>query len=220
MSRSGLLRHFVPAALVACGAISFSAAGCVEAEGRFYVDRTCIKKGDGTLECEDLYIPSVNVGYARCSDLSIACPDSDPLLACEVVEVEGEFTTACHEGLYVGVLLVNAMEPSLNNDANFNDVETSNIFVSGYDVRLDNGVSERTFVYNASASVPPALGETGIFVQVVPLGDDGQEVLEEAAAAGITSGFAGVRFYGRTSGGIDVETPEFFLAVTFAQVGL
>jgi hypothetical protein len=218
MSRSGLLRHFVPAALVACGALSFSAAGCVEAEGRFYVDRTCIKNEDGTLECEEFYTSSVNVGYARCSDLSIACPDSDPLLACEVVEVEGEFTTVCHEGLYVGVLLINAMDPSLENSGNFNDVETSRIFVSGYDVRLDTGISEKTFIYNSSASIAPGNGETSIFVQVVPLGDDGQEVLQEAAEAGVTSGFAGVRFYGRTSGGIDVETPEFFLPVTFSAV--
>jgi hypothetical protein len=219
MSRSGLLRHFVPAALVACGAISLSAAGCVEAEGRFFVDRTCLKEGDGTLDCEQ-YVSSINVAYARCGDLSFTCPEGNPLLACETIEVEGELATVCHEGLYVGVLMVNAMTPSTENQGNFNDVETSTIFVSGYDVRLDNGVSERTFVYNASASIAPGRGETDIFVQVVPLGDDGQAVLEEAEAAGITSGFAGVRFYGRTSGGIDVETPEFFLAVTFAQLSL
>jgi hypothetical protein len=225
MSRSGLLRHFVPAALVACGAISISAAGCVEAEGRFYVDSTCFKEGDGTLDCEQ-YVSSINVAYVRCDDLDEVslspCPSEagNQLRACETLEVDGELASVCQEGLYVGVLLVNAMTPSTDNLANFNDVETSTIFVSGYDVRLDNGVSERTFVYNASASVAPGRGETAIFVQVVPLGDDGQAVLEEAEAAGVTSGFAGVRFYGRTSGGIDVETPEFFLAVTFAQQSL
>ena len=217
MSRSGLLRYFVPAALVACGAISFSAAGCVEAEGRFYVDRTCIKTTDG-YECEELYNSSISVDYVRCSDISLGCPASNPIFSCEVIEDGGKLIRVCDDGLTVGVVLINAMETSIENEGNFNTVETSKILVSGYDVRLDNGVAERTFIYNAAASVSPGNGETSITVQVVPLGDDGQEELQEAADAGITSGFAGVRFYGRTSGGIDVETPEFFLPVTFAPL--
>ena len=217
MSRSGLLRYFVPAALVACGALSFSAAGCVEAEGRFYVDRTCVKTAAG-FECEDFFTSSISVDYVRCSDISLSCPDSNPIFACEVIEDGGEFIRICNDGLTVGVVLINAMASSIENDGNFNTVETSKILVSGYDVRLDNGVAERIFIYNAAASVSPDYSETSISVQVLPLGDDGQEVLQEAADAGIISGFAGVRFYGRTSGGIDVETPEFFLPVTFAPL--
>ncbi len=219
MSRSGLLRYFVPAALVACAALSFSAAGCVEAEGRFYVDRTCIKTIAG-LECLDEFLSTISVDYVRCGDFSFGCgAAADQLLACEVVKDGSKPAVFCNDGLTVGVVLINAMDISLEDPGNFNNVETGKILVSGYDVRLDNGVSERTFIYNAAASVSPGgNSETSLSVQLVPLGDDGQEVLQEAADSGITAGFAGVRVYGRTSGGIDVETPEFFIPVTFAPL--
>ena len=105
--------------------------------------------------------------------------------------------------------------PISEQPVNNNDVETSTVILHSYDLRYisddaDLGGADSTV--QVTAPVPPE--ETAnVFLRF--LSADAATALGSAVEPGSTSSLiVGVRFYGRTTGGLEVETPETFLGVT------
>lgn len=191
MNRSRMTR-IVAATSILFGALVASGSGCVEAEARFYAQDFCPgPNSEGVVECTDQTVASYNV--------STACID-DSCLA---------------EGATIYIKVVNRLSPSLDSAANHNDVETSDILLSGYDVRLNTGSGEEEYAYNVTGLVPVE-GEAVFGIQLLPLGAEGTQILQSIDEGGeAVAGWAGVRVYGRTTGGLEVETPEAFVPVNF-----
>jgi hypothetical protein len=179
--------------LVALPTLALSSSGCVEAESRFFVASFCPPITAESTECE-FQVIDVGVYLDECNPATGECP-----------------------GGRLAALLVNNMQSS-EGLVNNNDVETGDIIVTGYDVRLNNGLGgEETFIFNAYATIPAESFE-GLLInfQVIPVGGAARDLLDDVnSSADPVAGFAGVRFYGRTTGGLEVETPEAFLPVTF-----
>jgi hypothetical protein len=182
--------------LVALPTLALSGGGCVEAESRFFISKFC---------------PSLSVEDAECDEVSI----SDVSFA--VGNVCNPATDLCEARL--SAELVNRIVSSRESDSNNNDVETSDIVITGYDVRLNNGRGgEETFIFNTSGIIL-AEGDQGIArqdFQLIPPNEAAFGLLDDVRAGGEpVAGFAGIRFYGRTTGGLEVETPEAFLSITY-----
>ena len=190
MNRSRMTRVVAASCLVVGALFAFS-GGCVEAEGRFYADRFCpAPNEDGTFECDDKFISGFEIS----------------------AECLGE---SCFAAGAIGFLRVsNAMPSSLALKQNYNDVETSTILLTGYDVRVNTGSEETEYAYNVSGFVAPDGGETIFGVQLIPLGSEAADLLGTVGPDG-AAGWAGIRVYGRTTGGLDVETPETFVPLNF-----
>jgi hypothetical protein len=179
--------------LVALPILALSGGGCVEAESRFFVASFCPQITAETTDCE-FQVVDWPVRLGLCNPATNDCVDGR-----------------------LGVLLVNRMVSSLNQ-ANNNDVETGDIIVTGYDVRLNNGLGgEETFIFNSYATIPAEADEgLPMSFQLIPVNEAAEGLLAEVNSQGESvAGFAGVRFYGRTTGGLEVETPEAFLPITF-----
>jgi hypothetical protein len=198
MSRSSAraIRTVAGLILVALPTLVLSGAGCVEAESRFFVANFCPPITEESAECE-IAFSAVALGFSGCNVATEICAGPSTVLSAR---------------------LINRMTSSLEGDVNNNDVETGDIIVTGYDVRMNNGLGrEETFIFNGYGLIPPGDEEgTQFGFQLLPLNSEGFAMLEDVNASGeVAAGFAGVRFYGRTTGGLEVETPEAFLSVTF-----
>ncbi len=101
-----------------------------------------------------------------------------------------------------------------------NGVETSNIIIYEYDISFSDG-SSRTQAIGASVEADAADGSSGLDGGVLAMGitlfdAPGLESHAEqarASANGQIETVAGVIVRGRTTGGIEVETPEFFFPI-------
>jgi len=174
--------------LSAVGAVSFG--GCVEAESRFYVGAMVPPDDEGNCPGEVEGIKSKRA-YGECSDGTCS-------------------GFAC-------LILNNGIVSSIATESNNNQVETSaitvyrvdysyawpdgsheeslNVFLTvdagGADEPSGQGYALDLFTPAASAAIAPSVPE-GVRIDVV----------------------IGLIFYGRTSGGLEVETPETFIPVT------
>lgn len=159
-------------------------SACVEAEGRFYV-------------------LLVNSAGSVCSG-SLDCSATEGI-------TRGQFDkTGCAGNCQYGVVVTlrNEMHSSLESQANHNDVETSRILVTSYDISYSNG--------------SPGLNNVAWNATIDPEANTcGGLVLLDAATVDASLGevIATVKFYGRTTGGLDVETPEFSFSVTVTNDG-
>ncbi len=191
MNRSRMTR-VVAATCLVLGALGFSASGCVEAEGRFFVDQFCPLNEEGDeVDCnDDTYVPGFAVPADCVGDSCFA------------------------EGGLVFLQVRNEMVSSLKFKQNYNNIETSTIILTGYDVRVNTGAEETEYAYNYSGQVAPDGGKTEMVVQLIPLGKEAADLLGTVPDEG-SAGWAGIRVYGRTTGGIEVETPEVFVPINF-----
>lgn len=193
MSRSTAraVRTFAGLMLVALPTLALSGGGCVEAESRFFISKFC---------------PEI-IDEANC-DIAIA------ELSFPVSAVCNPATGLCDARL--SAELINRIASSRTSLSNNNFIETSDIVITGYDVRLNNGLGgEETFIFNSYGTVFVEEATQQGF-QLIPPNEVAFELLDDVRAEGEpVAGFAGIRFYGRTTGGLEVETPEAFLSITY-----
>lgn len=97
-----------------------------------------------------------------------------------------------------------------------NGVETSNVLIYEYDISLDGGAAAThpisTFVSAAGADSNPqeSGGQSTTRIQLASSG----ELLDIGGGLGqgeAAESVAGIKLYGRTTGGIELETNEFFI---------
>lgn len=179
------LVHRVLGVALSVATCSVAAGGCVEAEGRLYIelftdpvpDEGCKLSTDESTAFDIVDCSSA----ANCSDTSFAC-----------AQVQSQLT------------------PSLENDSNNNKVETSTTILYQYELRyIANGVDMGgvTQLNNITAKVEP-LGE--VTVPVVLISPEAGDILAAELPSGTSDLVVGLRFYGRTTGGLEIETPETF----------
>lgn len=179
-------------AVLTFGTIGIMSGACVEAEGRLYIDRFSAPGEDG---CE-----AEPEGFSSRS--SIQCIDG----VCQAASL-------C-------VLVKNQMTSSLENPSNYNNVETSTVILHSYDLRYisdDADLGDADTTVQVTAPVEPDGGTANVFLRF--LSSEAAAALGSAVEPGSTSSLiVGVRFYGRTTGGLEVETPETFLGVTITSI--
>jgi len=169
--------------VVAAGG-ALSVGGCIEAEARFFVE--C---ATGPVECT-----------ASCD--SPPAQGSFNAAACGVTQ-DGAATGVC--GYEIAFVIENGMVSSLDFEANNNRAETSEIIIYAYDLRID-GVDT------------PAVEGATILVAVEPEGKVCVPLTiisgsVDVGATGVVNTIAAVKFYGRTTGGLEVETPEQYVSI-------
>jgi len=172
-----------------------AASSCAEAEARFYIE--CAATSD-SCGCDE------ETGQLAAGAFNRA--------ACDV-NSDGITAGVC--GYQVNFVLKNNMFSSLDSQANNNQVETSRITIYAYDLTIESDGGSFVSVQEGAmlASVTP---EGGIVCVPLPLfvGDP------TGGAGGQVNAIAAVRFYGRTTGGLEVETPEqFFPFVVYDAPG-
>jgi hypothetical protein len=100
-----------------------------------------------------------------------------------------------------------------------NGVETSNVIFSEYEISFSDG-SSRTQAIGVGISADDADGSSGfnggqLAASITVFDADGLAAAQQQAAdqGGQMETVAGIIFRGRTTGGLDVDTPEFFFPV-------
>lgn len=184
MAWSRWLKRFAGVSVAGIATATLASSACVEAEARFYVE--CVSDLCG---CDDTQIPEGSFNAA----------------ACEFDEA-GEPTGDC--GYTASFVLTNQMISSLDFEANNNEVETSEIIIYSADITFESNGGDFQDAIGATllAAVPP---EASICLPVVFFaGNPGVGVGE------VVNVIATVKFYGRTTGGLEVETPEQFFPIT------
>lgn len=118
-------------------------------------------------------------------------------------------------GNTAAICLQNKIKSSRNGG-----VETSNIVLREYTISFSEGGAGETRVVAGSLSADSADGSTGLQGSIIsmPIALFGaaelQAITDSAlAAGGTTQVTASVIFRGRTTGGMDVDTPEWFFPV-------
>jgi hypothetical protein len=112
------------------------------------------------------------------------------------------------------VCLLNKIKSSRDNG-----VETSNVVVYEYEISLGGGTATRPVFVTVSADTDTGSAqlEGGIFPLQITLAGSGLEGDLNAEAAATSSGViqevATVIVRGRTTGGLEVDTPEFYVPV-------
>lgn len=188
-------RFGIAGLFLVAGGIGLTAAGCVEAEGRFYIQRICTPDPTGTdFTCDpSLYVPEV---YGQ--------------FGCVGSECVGEIYAGYGSG--VRTYVVNGMTPSRSFEGNNNRVETSIILLTDYDVSVSDS-SGVVMEWNSpcNGSIPPTIDATGDELSeagFVVLTNDLMQSLDASASSGQElSLIVGLKLYGRTTGGLEVETP-------------
>lgn len=176
--------------LSAVSAVSFG--GCVEAEARFYIEK--------------MVPPEVEDGVAKCP------AESEDLLkrADAVCDASGCAGIAC-------LVVRNGIVSSLESSASNNKVETSDIQIYRMDLSYawSGGAHEETvnvmsFV-DAGNSDEPGLSGYGLEVFTPTAAS---EFISSTASGTSVDLVIGVTLFGRTTGGLEVESPEAFVPVT------
>ena len=169
-------------------ALTVLASSCAEAEARFFIE--CTQAPDG----ED----------CGC-DAGGLSEGSYNTAGCTATET-GELAGAC--GYSVSVVFSSGMTASLESPANLNGVETGTIIIDSVDISFE--------------STGPAIDSlTGlaVFAPLTPGGSACVEIGMVVGDIGLAAGeyanvIATVKGYGRTTGGLEVETPEVFIPFT------
>ncbi len=175
-------------AVITFGSIGIMSGACVEAEGRIFIEKF------------------VAPGDAGCGSEDETAFNSRTFVEC--------FDGAC-VGSARCAHVANHMVPSLDNESNNNGVETSIVILHSYDLRyisddVDLGTADATVQITAPVE-PDAFSS----ISLSYLTAEASAALGSAIESGATSSLIiGVRFYGRTTGGLEVETPETFMGVT------
>ena len=165
-----------------------AASSCAEAEGRFYVE--CALSGAAE-EC-------------GCGETTGLAGGSFNRSACDF-NSDGISRGVC--GYSTTFVLKNNMISSLDIEANNNEVETSRITIYAYDLTIesDGGSFENVQGGTLLSTVEPNSGSTCIGLPIFA-GDPG------GAGGEPINAIATIKFYGRTTGGLEVETPEQFFS--------
>lgn len=177
--------------LVTFAAVGVMAGGCVEAEGRIFIETIYPLNKEGICTAEPEVI--TDRGYVVCDD------------------------THCAGG--VCALVRNQMTSSIENGSNNNNVETSVVVLHSYDLRyIADGIDLSAADNTVQITVAAQPDETSQPVFITFLGAEASETVAASAPTGYTDLIVGVRFYGRTTGGLEVETPETFIGVTVEKL--
>lgn len=183
MALSRWAQSLAGVSLVVGASAAFSVGGCVEAEARFFVQ--CATQVETCSDCGE----NVSEGSFN----TAACSETET----------GTLAGVC--GYEIGFVLTSGMLSSNDFEANNNRTETSIITVYAYDIRVDGadvaGVEGATVLH----SIPPE-GTICIPLTLV----SGQS---DVGTDGVVNAIAAVKFYGRTTGGLEVETPEQFFPI-------
>jgi hypothetical protein len=178
-------------AVVTFVSIGVMSGGCVEAEGRIFIEQIYPLNDEFVCTVEPEVI--TDRGYVRCDD------------------------TTCGGGLCMKVR--NQMTSSIENPSNNNNVETAIVILHSYDLRyIADGIdlSEADTTVQITVAAQPDESSQPVFVSF--LSGDAASTLAASAPEGLTDLIVGVRFYGRTTGGLEVETPETFVGVTVEKI--
>ncbi|NUP10268.1 MAG: hypothetical protein HOW73_29815 [Polyangiaceae bacterium] len=177
--------------LLALVVATLGSSSCAEAEGRFYVKCRLPFGSDECNACDGDGVQQ-SEGSFNAAGCGIA-EDGRPMGAC---------------GYAATLVIENQMLSSLEIEANHNQVETSNITIYAVDISFESNGGSFQSVEGATilANVPPG----GVFCDNLLLfsGDGG------VAPGDVVNVVAGIKYYGRTTGGIEVETPEQFISFT------
>jgi hypothetical protein len=162
---------------------------CVEDEGMFYVTK---------------------LGFP---DLGRGCEDAFPDAAYAFNVVVRDRNVAFAENL-VRLCMNNKMKSSRRNG-----VETSNIIVSEVEISFSDGGGRRQAVIGLLAadaedgSTGISKPEPSVIFEAFTVDEFNNYVAQAASAGGVFETVASVRVFGRTTGGMDVDTPEYFFPV-------
>lgn len=187
---SRIVTKFV-GAVVTFAAIGVLSGGCVEAEGRIFIETIYPLNDEGICTAEPEVI--TDRGYVVCDD------------------------TGCFGG--VCALVRNQMTSSIDNASNNNNVETSVVVLHSYDLRyIADGIDLSTADTTIQITVSAQPDETSQPVFITFLSGEASQQVAASAPQGYSDLIVGVRFYGRTTGGLEVETPETFIGVTIDKL--
>lgn len=173
------------AGLVGAGLV---ASSCAEAEGRFIIECS-LKPG----ECAD------------CEGAEQALTGQYNVAGCLPDGKGGTRGTCGYDAQFV---VRNQMVSSLTINANHNDVETSKIIVTSADISFDTdgqtitGVNGETLLGEIEPDNFTCLTASNLF--------GGVDLAEQESLNVIMT----LKIYGRTTGGLDVETPTQYFAVS------
>jgi hypothetical protein len=181
------------------GTIVGGTQACIEAEGELYITNVLQPTDPSTTDaCGEIgtAIVGVNAGLVTNS------------IGTETVVDRSEIPA------YALLCVQNHMRSRSDNG-----VETSNVILYQYDVTLSSGGGTRTQAVSGSVAASDSNGVSGFDGSHTSMPTElmtGSEVADAAAGA---SGFsavevvATVKYYGRTTGGLEVETPDFFVPI-------
>lgn len=183
-SALGWARRFTLASLFGGLTAVGALSACVEAEARFFV------------KC---------VGECACAPNEQAITGSFNLAACGVDE-DNLPLGFC--GYSTVVTLESGIRSSLETEANNNRVETSEIILYAVDVSIESNSSDVDSLsaegITVNGSIPP---DGTLCIATTFLSDASADVAEDQSVDALIS----LKFYGRTTGGLEVETPYQYL---------
>lgn len=178
------------------GAMLANASGCVEAEARFYIERVCTPD------------PTSTNGDPTC-DPSYYVPAVDGRFSCLAGNCIGAIDLGYANG--VRTYVYNGMTSSLENQSNNNKVETSDILLTEYVVEVsDDGGTILAWNTPSNGVIPPTdpgSDERSEAAFVILTNDLMSELDGRAASGEELSLIVGLELHGRTTGGLEVETP-------------
>lgn len=166
-------------------ALGVGTSSCAEAEGRFFI--RCISDAEG------------------CSCETQVAEGSFNAAACGLTEAGDPMGTCGYSASFV---LFNGMISSLDFEANNNKVETSEIIVHTVDLSFESngGTLESQTGIPMYGLISP---ESETCLTLGLLGGDADIGEGDIANVVVT-----VKFYGRTTGGLEVETPTQYVPFT------
>lgn len=168
---------------------SLGVGACVEAEGMVYAYG--LAGGPDLDDCDEVFSAAANVQRI----------------------IRGE------DGAFIDLNTTSICLQNKIKSNRLNGVETSNVILYEYDISFSNGTSRTqatTNVIPADAADGSAGLEGGQLNKSITIFDaDGLNTAyaDAEGAGGQTETVAGIVFRGRTTGGIDIDTPEFFFPV-------
>jgi hypothetical protein len=172
--------------------VTASVSACVEDEGMFYAYQLAVIEGDD-VTCGQDFASHAPVVATTVLDLGYT-------------SVSGNTTFVCVQ---------NKIKSNRNGG-----VETSNIVLRQYTLSLNGGAASSPRVVSGTVSADGANGSSGLEGGALPARVDifeadqlTQALAEAAAKGGSTQYVATVAFEGRTTGGLDVDTPEWSFPV-------
>lgn len=189
MARARFSKLMAAATLIG-GAASVSA--CVEDEGMFYAYQLAIIQGGG-FSCDEEFRAVSDVNIFTLADRG-------------VVVVAGNATAVCVQ---------NKIKSNRNGG-----VETSNIIMREYTLALNDGAPSAPRAMSGTVPADGAAGSAGleggrapVLVEIFNGTQLTQAIQEAEGKGGSTQYVATVEFRGRTTGGIDVDSPEWSFPV-------
>ena len=181
------------------GTIIGGTQACIEAEGELYITNVLQVTDPTTTDaCGEIGTAIVGVNAGLVLDTSGTVPlfDRSQIPAYALLCVQNHMRSRSDNG-----------------------VETSNVILYQYDVTLSSGGSTRTQAVSGSVAASDANGVNGFEGSHTSMPTElmtGSEVADAAAGAtgfGAVEVVATVKYYGRTTGGLEVETPDFFVPI-------